>query len=484
MQIRPHEGLQIDGFTLGSCLYRGGFATIWDVTHPDHALPMVMKVPTILDGYDAPTIVGFEVEQMILPRLSGVHVPQVVAVGDFAVMPYLVTERIAGASMLHLFKTAPRAMDEVVEVAAEMVRAVHDLHRQHVVHLDLKPDNFLRRPTGEMVCIDFGLSRHDQLPDLLSEEFQIPMGTFPYIAPEQYLRQRDDLRSDIYALGAMTYELATGRKPFGEPERLKQVRPRLWRDPVPPRALNPAIPDWLQEVILRALEVDPAARYQSAAQMLFDLQHPAQVVLTARARKMTRDSFGTVFRRWRRMRRVTGFSAPPSLVAQIQKAPILMVAVDLSPEMEGLAGRLLLSVQRMLVIQPDARVACVNVIKTNRIGLDQALDDAGNHIHVTRLVALKAWAAGLGLAEGRVTYSILENTEPGTAIIDYASQNHVDHILMGARGNSTARRYLGSVSSQVVAQAPCSVTVIRLPQATAADAFSASDVPQPGAAAE
>jgi nucleotide-binding universal stress UspA family protein len=64
-----------------------------------------------------------------------------------------------------------------------------------------------------------------------------------------------------------------------------------------------------------------------------------------------------------------------------------------------------------------------------------------------------------------VTCSVLENSEPGSAIIDYATQNTVDHILMGARGASTARRYLGSVSSQVVAQAPCSVTVIRLPQA-------------------
>jgi serine/threonine protein kinase len=157
MQIRPQEGLEIDGFTLGTCLYRGGFATIWEVTHPDHALPMVMKVPTILDGYDAPTIVGFEVEQMILPRLTGAHVPRVIAVGDFAVMPYLVTERIPGASLLGLFGTAPRPVDEVVEVSVAMVRAVHDLHRQHVVHLDLKPDNVLRRPTGEIVCIDFGL---------------------------------------------------------------------------------------------------------------------------------------------------------------------------------------------------------------------------------------------------------------------------------------------------------------------------------------
>ena len=107
MQVRPKDGLQIDGFTLGEKLHTGGFATIWAVTHPDHQLPMVMKVPTILDGYDGPTIVGFEVEQMIMPRLSGPHVPKVIATGGFDVMPYIVTELIDGGSFLPVFQKAP-----------------------------------------------------------------------------------------------------------------------------------------------------------------------------------------------------------------------------------------------------------------------------------------------------------------------------------------------------------------------------------------
>ncbi|MGB8813096.1 MAG: bifunctional serine/threonine-protein kinase/universal stress protein [Paracoccaceae bacterium] len=469
MKIRPHTGLEINGFTLGAQLHKGGFATIWEVTHAMYRTPMVMKIPTILDGYDGPTIVGFEVEQMIMPRLTGAHVPRVMGLGDFSEMPYIVTERIQGASLLHLFKTAPRPLSEVMEVSARMAAAVHELHRQHVIHLDLKPDNFLQRETGEMVCIDFGLSRHDQLPDLLAEEFTIPMGTFPYIAPEQYLKQRNDLRSDIFALGAMIYELATGKKPFGDPEKLSGVRKRLWRDPEPPRALRPDIPEWLQEIILRALEVDPARRYQSAAQMMFDLQHPAQVRLTDRARKVKRDGAMVVFKRWRHMRKVKRFAAPLTMASQIDKAPILMVAVDLAPDMEALAHQLLLSVQRMLIVQPDARVSCVNVIKTNRIALDSGVDDEGNHLHVSRLVALRGWAEAIELPEDRLTFAILENADPGAAIIDYAGHNKVDHILMGARGHSTSRRFLGSVSSQVVAQAGCSVTVIRLAQAEVAE---------------
>ena len=464
MALRPHAGLQIDGFTLGEKLHTGGFATIWEVTHPNHALPMVMKVPTILDGYDGPTIVGFEVEQMIMPRLSGPHVPKVIGIGDFDAMPYIVTEKIQGGSFLSVFQTAPLPLSDVIEIAARMVDAVADLHRQHVIHLDLKPENFLQRTTGEMVLVDYGLSRHDQLPDLLAEEFTIPMGTFPFIAPEQYLRCRDDLRSDLFALGAMLYALATGRNPWGTPETLRGVRKRLWRDPEPPRAIRPEIPEWLQEIILRALMVDPMQRYQTAAQMAFDLGHPAQVKLTSRALKLKRDGWLQVWDRWRIMRKIRRFTAPLSVAAQMASVPVIVVAVDLSPEGERLAEVLRTAVTRMLTIEPDARIACVNVIKTARIGIDQGTDDQGNNLHVVRLVALKQWADSIDLPDHRLTYTVLEGSDPGQAILDYATTNHVDHIVMGARGHSTTRRYLGSVSAQVVAEAHCSVTVIRLPE--------------------
>jgi non-specific serine/threonine protein kinase/protein-serine/threonine kinase len=348
-------------------------------------------------------------------------------------------------------------------MASRMTEAVVDLHRQHVIHFDLKPANFLRRESGDFVAIDFGLARHDLLPDLLAEEFTIPMGTFPYMAPEQYLRQRDDLRTDIFTLGAMFYELATGRQPWGDPGSLRGVRKRLWRDPVPPRAIVPGLPEWFQEIVLRCLEVDPKARYQSAGQLLFDLQNPGQVRLTARAAKVRQDGRLAVFRRWRAMRGVKRLSAPISVGAQMEEAPVLMVAVDLSPEAEVLNRLLLTTVRRMLAVQPDARVSCVNILKTARIGLDSVTDDAGDHLHVMRLVALRDWGAELALEEGRISFSVLESSDPAGAIIAHANRNRVDHIIMGARGHSATRRYLGSVSAQVVSEASSSVTVVRVP---------------------
>ena len=146
----------------------------------------------------------------------------------------------------------------------------------------------------------------------------------------------------------------------------------------------------------------------------------------------------------------------------IVSAPIIMVAVDLSEGMEALGESLRVHVRRVLDTIPGARLACINVLKTNRIGVNYPLDSEGRNIHVQRLVDLKGWEQPLGLISEQVTFHVLEEPDPATALIEYARSNHVDQILIGARASSTMRRYLGSVSSDVVAQAPCTVTVVRL----------------------
>jgi len=140
-----------------------------------------------------------------------------------------------------------------------------------------------------------------------------------------------------------------------------------------------------------------------------------------------------------------------------------MAAVDLSPEAEPLAEALANAVGRLLVTEPNARVTCVNVLKTARLALDPLEDAEGRNLHLQRLIELKHWARRLGAAGDRVTYHVFEAADPAAAVIDYARNIQVDHIVIGARGSSTLRRYLGSVSAQVVAEAPCTVTVVRPP---------------------
>ncbi len=457
---RLETGVHLDGFLLGERIHRGGMASLWAVTHPDFDLPLLMKVPVMSEGVDPAAIVGFEMEAMILPRLSGPHVPRFIAQGDFEVQPYLVMERIPGPSLLPMLERLPLSWEAVAALGHRIATALDDLHRQHVVHLDLKPSNLLARPTGEVVLIDYGLSHHDELPDLMGEEFRLPYGTAPYMAPEQVLGHRRDPRSDQFALGVLMYFFLTGQRPFGDPQRLSGLKRRLWRDPMPPRRLRPDCPPWLQEIILRCLEVHPAWRYPTAGHLALALQHPDQVKLTARALKERQDPLTTVIRR-RFADHQLAVPTAKSPTRHDGDAPILAVAVDLTEEAAPIAETLRTMVARMLVTLPGARVACINVLKQGRITLDQTLDAQGRNIHHQRLIELRNWAMPLDLEEGRISYHVLESPDPASAILQYANANHVDHLVMGARASSLRRSLLGSVSSQVAAQAPCTVTVAR-----------------------
>ena len=185
-------GAIIDGFRIEECVHQGGMATLWRVSRAGETMSLLMKVPKIAEGEDPAAIVSFEMEQMILPRLSGVHVPRFVAAGDFAVQAYIVMERISGKSLVKRLPDLPLPYAEVVDVGLKIAVALDDLHRQHVIHLDVKPSNIVFRETGEAVLLDFGLSHHGQLPDLMQEEFRLPFGTAPYMSPEQLLGVRDD----------------------------------------------------------------------------------------------------------------------------------------------------------------------------------------------------------------------------------------------------------------------------------------------------
>jgi len=160
-----------------------------------------------------------------------------------------------------------------------------------------------------------------------------------------------------------------------------------------------------------------------------------------------------------------GAEADPgqSCSGRLSNAPFILAALDLSSGSETLAEAIRSAAAQAMQIRNGSRLACLSVVKTSRIGMDDATDSEGHHLHVKGLVGLKDWARPLGLPPTTVTYHVLEAPDPAAAIIEFARSNHVDQIIMGARASSTLRQYLGSVSSAVVAQAPCTVTVVRAP---------------------
>src|SRR5499427_1571064 len=369
-------GAEIDGFTVGECVHRGGMATLWTVIHPDITVPLLMKIPRVSEGEDPAAIVSFEMEQMILPRLSGPHVPACFATGDFARQAYVVMERVGGATLYKRLPDLPLPYEEARLLAGKIAVALADLHRQNVIHHDIKPSSIMFRDSGEAVLIDYGLSHHNHLPDLLQEEFRVPFGTAPYMAHERLLGVRDDPRSDLFSLGVLLYFFTTGVRPFGETETLSGMRRRLWRDPYPPRRLKADYPPWLQEVVLRCLEVEPVWRYPTASQLAFDLAHPDQIKLTARSERLERDPLFTVWRR-RFNGNLVRPRRPSAVATQLASGPIVAIAIDVTQGSAELNEALRITAQRILKTLPSARLACLNVLKLGRVTIDRTLDEEG-----------------------------------------------------------------------------------------------------------
>ncbi len=467
---RLAKGAEIDGFVLGDRVHAGAQGQIYAAERPGAPFPILMKVPRLRAGESAESLLSYRTEETILPLLAGPHVPRFVAAGDLARTPYLAMERVDGESLEQVARRAPRHGDEVVRIGAAIADALHSIHRQEVVHCDLKPDNVLLRPDGTAVLIDFGFAHHARVPDLLAEQDRLA-GSPPYVSPEQVLGIRGDARSDLFALGAMLYELSTGELPFGDPETLAGLRERFWLDPVPPRRLIRGFLPSLQEVILRCLEPSREERYQSAAHVAFDLRNLAQVVLTERAFRTRRASHLTHLTRIWKLRRVR---RPVRLrPAGVEGAPVIMVAVDTTRLDDERQPAIQRATERVLSVPGESRLIFVSVVEPAEVHAGEADESPLEH-----LIRLRRWTEPLGLSPQRTTMHVIEGTDAAGALLEFAKRNNVDLIVLGAPGASQpSNAWWRSAASKVTAQAPCSVLVVRVPLT---DTGPAADRPEAG----
>jgi serine/threonine protein kinase len=465
---RLEVGTELDGFRIGACLHAGGMAHIYEVSYAD-ARPapfdMVMKVPRMTAGDGAENIVGFEVEHQILQVLHGTHVPRFVAAGDLETLPYLVMEHVPGLTLqqvldAHTHNRTHVQVTDMARLVASIARAAHSLHQQNTCHLDIKPANVLLHPDGHAVLLDFGLSCHAHYPDLLAEELRKAVGSPAWIAPEQVVGVRGDPRSDIFAIGVMLYELATGELPFGNPQTQGGMRQRLWMDPTPPRRLREDLPEWLQEVVLRCLEPEAVKRYPSAAHLAFDLEHPEQVKVTKRGRQLEGTPFFTHFKRWLKAAGMHYQSSPlPS--QQIDEVPILMVAVPHHEASDATLYSLRQAVARSLGIRPGARLAVVTVISPNLSSTSEH-DKSETTLHRQYRTMLQQWAQPLDLSEHQTSYHVLEASDVANAIVRYAEGNHVSMIVMGAATHGLQmQRFVATIPIKVAMDAPCTVILVK-----------------------
>jgi serine/threonine protein kinase len=440
-------GSEIDGFTVGELVHAGAMGNVFRVEKPGFGKPLVMKVPRLGPDESGESIIGFQTEATILPTLKGPHVPGFVAAGDLARVPYLVLERIEGGTLEERLAGGRLTPEDVAKVGAAIADALHSVHQQGVVHLDVKPANVILRGDGSAVLIDFGLAHHARYPDLLAEETRYRAGSAPYVSPEQLLGSREDLRSDVFALGVMLYEAATGKLPFGEPDT--DVRNRFWIDPAPPSALAPELSPWLQEIILRCLEPRAELRYQSAAHVAFDLREPEQVVLTARATKTERAGLLSHARRFLRAHaeHAARLRSPDALLS---RTPIVLVAVDTAHMDDERHPAIHFVVSQILAYSAEFRLICLTVIPPSESSLEH-------------LVRLRQWTEPLDLPAQRLSLHAVESSDPASVIVELARHNNADLIVLGAPPEG-GRAWSQSVASLVAANANSSVHIVRVPK--------------------
>lgn len=265
-------GQQIDHFEIVDHLGHGAFSETYEARDLRDGRLVVLKCPDPALLGDQTTFERFRRELAIGRLLKHPHIQQALDTGETRRIPYLVLEYVEGERFRDfLERRGHLSPEEAVGYAKQLLDALDYAHKLQVYHRDLKPENVLITPDGQLKIIDFGIAYLAGARRLTWKWLSSTVGTPDYMSPEQIQGGRGDARSDVYALGAMLYEMLAGRPPFHGDNALAVMSQHLNATPVPPSRYNHAVPPGLDGVVLKALRKDPNERYQSAAEMVADL---------------------------------------------------------------------------------------------------------------------------------------------------------------------------------------------------------------------
>jgi serine/threonine protein phosphatase PrpC len=284
-EVKPGDILDAR-FEIESMISRSGMATIYKAKDLETKQTVAVKIPHMQMESDAGSFARFQREAEIGELLDHPNILKFIKVPNKS-RPYIVTEYLEGKPLSNVLnEVRPLPIPDAVQIASYVCGALAHMHEHKVVHRDLKPQNIMLCDDGSLRIIDFGIAKSMEMRRLTFAGFTPAMGTPDYMAPEQVKGKRGDERTDIYSLGAVLYEMATGSVPFEGPNPFVVMNSRITGDPIAPRKVNPQISEQLEEVILHAMEREPHKRYQSAAAMKAELDDPESVKVTGRARHL------------------------------------------------------------------------------------------------------------------------------------------------------------------------------------------------------
>jgi eukaryotic-like serine/threonine-protein kinase len=264
-------------YELDGIVGRGGMAEVFRAR--DIRLDRIVGVKTLRDDLarDQTFQARFRREAQSAASLNHPSIVAVYDTGEDMVggtpIPYIVMEFVDGRTLRDLLRDDRRLLPErAAEITDGVLRALDYSHRNGIVHRDIKPGNVMLTRSGDVKVMDFGIARAVADSQMTMTQTAQVIGTAQYLSPEQARGERVDARSDLYSTGCLLYELLTGRPPFTGDSPVAIAYQHVKEEPVPPSRVDPEVPAWADAIVLKAMQKDPAERYQSAGEMRNDIQ--------------------------------------------------------------------------------------------------------------------------------------------------------------------------------------------------------------------
>jgi WD40 repeat protein len=263
--------VSVPGYAILGLLGKGGMGVVYKARHLALQRTVALKMILHADHAGADQRQRFQAEAEAVARLQHPNIVQVYEVGEHGGLPFFSLEFCAGGSLADRLDGTPWPADKAAELVRTLAGAMHAAHQANVVHRDLKPANVLLTADGQPKVTDFGLAK--KLDEAGHTQTGAVMGTPSYMAPEQAGGKSREIgpAADVYALGAILYELLTGRPPFKAATPLDILLQVASEEPAPPSQLQRKVPRDLETVCLTCLHKQPGRRYASAAALAEDL---------------------------------------------------------------------------------------------------------------------------------------------------------------------------------------------------------------------
>jgi serine/threonine protein kinase/Tol biopolymer transport system component len=271
-------GTKLGQYEILSPLGAGSMGEVYRARDSRLDRDVAIKVLPEIVSLDRDRLLRFEQEAKSAAALNHPNILAVYQMGTYLGMPYLVSELLEGKTLTESIRRGPLALRKAIDYGVQIARGLAAAHEKNIIHRDLKPDNLFVTKDGRIKILDFGLAKLIQPKQTIGNiaaTITLPgmaLGTVGYMAPEQVRGLDVDQRADIFALGAVLYELVTGHQSFQRPTSADTMSAILNEDLPSISQLSTANPAALERVIRRCLEKDPAHRFQSASDLAFALE--------------------------------------------------------------------------------------------------------------------------------------------------------------------------------------------------------------------